>query len=133
MHPRDYTFGSVDSDKIRIWKCPEGDQLRAIDHPDSIVNTLAVNDDNVMVSGSNNGMLRFYDWDSGYNFQSLEPPLQPGTLSSEACIHDIKFDKSSMRMITAECDKTIKIWREDEDATPETHPINFNPGQGAHY
>jgi hypothetical protein len=30
-------------------------------------------------------------------------------------------------MITAECDKTIKIWKEDEEATPETHPINFNP------
>lgn len=26
-------------------------------------------------------------------------------------------------MITAECDKTIKIWKEDETATPETHPI----------
>jgi len=29
-----------------------------------------------------------------------------------------------MRLITAECDKTIKIWKEDEDATPETHPID---------
>ena len=29
-------------------------------------------------------------------------------------------------MITAECDKTIKIYKEDEDATPETHPIIFN-------
>jgi pleiotropic regulator 1 len=27
------------------------------------------------------------------------------------------------RLITAECDKTIKIWKEDENATPETHPI----------
>jgi pleiotropic regulator 1 len=30
-------------------------------------------------------------------------------------------------MITAECDKTIKIWKEDETATPETHPIVFDP------
>jgi len=29
-----------------------------------------------------------------------------------------------MRLITAECDKTIKIWKEDEDATSETHPID---------
>jgi pleiotropic regulator 1 len=28
-----------------------------------------------------------------------------------------------MRMITAECDKSIKIWKEDETATPETHPV----------
>jgi pleiotropic regulator 1 len=33
-------------------------------------------------------------------------------LSSEAAIFDIKFDKSSSRIITAECDKTIKIWKE---------------------
>ena len=31
-----------------------------------------------------------------------------------------------MRLITTECDKTIKIWKEDEDATPETHPIDEN-------
>jgi len=30
-------------------------------------------------------------------------------------------------MITAECDKTIKIYKEDEDATPETHPVVFTP------
>ena len=54
--------------------------------------------------------------------------MQPGTLSSESAIFDILFDKSSLRMITAECDKTIKIWKEDETATPETHPIRFDAG-----
>jgi pleiotropic regulator 1 len=27
MHSENYTFASVDSDKLRIWKCPEGDEL----------------------------------------------------------------------------------------------------------
>jgi len=27
-------------------------------------------------------------------------------------------------LLTGECDKSIKIYKEDEDATPETHPIN---------
>jgi len=80
-----------------------------------------------MVSGGDNGTLHFYDWKSGHNFQKIKSPLQPGTLASEAAIFDIKFDKSSLRMITAECDKTIKIWKEDEKATPETHPLKFNP------
>ena len=44
--------------------------------------------------------------------------MQPGSLTSEAAIFDIKFDRSSLRMMTAECDKTIKIWKEDEDARP---------------
>lgn len=28
-----------------------------------------------------------------------------------------------MRYITGECDKSIKMYKEDENATPETHPI----------
>jgi len=28
-------------------------------------------------------------------------------------------------LITGECDKTIKIWREDETATEETHPLDL--------
>ena len=27
MHSEDYSFASVDSDKIRIWQCPDGDEL----------------------------------------------------------------------------------------------------------
>ena len=29
------------------------------------------------------------------------------------------------RLITCEADKTIKVWKEDPDATPETHPIDM--------
>lgn len=28
-----------------------------------------------------------------------------------------------MRLFTGECDKTIKVYKEDEKATPESHPI----------
>lgn len=31
------------------------------------------------------------------------------------------------RLVTCEADKTIKMWREDANATEETHPINFVP------
>jgi pleiotropic regulator 1 len=53
--------------------------------------------------------------------------VQPGSLSCEAGIFATTFDKSGLRFISGECDKTIKIWKEDEDATPETHPMNFKP------
>jgi pleiotropic regulator 1 len=52
--------------------------------------------------------------------------MQPGSLESEASIYALAFDKSSTRLISAECDKSIKIWQEDSEATEETHPINFN-------
>lgn len=71
MHHKEWTFASGGADKIRIWKCPEGDQLRTIAGHNSIVNCLALNNDNVLVSGSDTGALSFFDWESGHCFQKL--------------------------------------------------------------
>lgn len=124
IHHEEYTFLSGGCDNVKVWKCPEGRFLRNLTGHNAIVNSIAVNKDNVVVSGADNGTLHFWDYKSGYAFQQLESPVQPGSLSSEAGIFDIKFDHSSTRMITAECDKTIKMWKEDENATPEDFPIN---------
>lgn len=70
---------------------------------------------------------RFWDWKSSNNFQAAASVLQPGSLESECGILATSFDKTGSRLITAECDKSIKMWKEVEDATPETHPINFRP------
>ena len=70
----------------------------------------------------------FWDYKTGYNFQTTESTVQPGSLESEAGIFCSIFDRSGSRLITGEADKTIKIWKEDENATPETHPIkNWKP------
>ncbi len=29
------------------------------------------------------------------------------------------------RLITCEADKTIKVWKEDAEATPESHPVDM--------
>jgi pleiotropic regulator 1 len=113
------------SDNIKVWQCPEGKFMRNISGHNAIVNAIALNKDGVVVSGADNGSLYFWDYKSGYNFQKIDSPVQPGSLSSEAGIFAIKFDHSSTRMITAECDKTIKMWKEVEDATPEQYPIDF--------
>ena len=70
---------------------------------------------------------RFWDWKSSNNFQATESILQPGSLESECGILDMSFDQTGSRLITAECDKSIKMWKEVEDATPESHPVNFRP------
>nr|CAG4640746.1 EOG090X03RP [Eulimnadia texana] len=93
----------------------------------AIVNCLAVNADNVLVSGADNGSMYFWDWKTGYNFQRTQAPVQPGSMDSEAGIFALSFDNSGTRLITAEADKTIKIYKEDETATEETHPINWRP------
>ena len=69
----------------------------------------------------------FWDWKSGYQFQRLDSLVQPGSLDSEAGIFCATFDKTGLRLITGEADKTIKIWKEDDEATPETHPLDWKP------
>ena len=41
---------------------------------------------------------------------------------SEAGVFAAAFDKTGTRLITVEADKTIKMWKQDEDASETTHP-----------
>ena len=68
---------------------------------------------------------RFWDWKSGHCFDQGRTQVQPGSLESEAGIFAAAFDQSGTRLLTAEADKTVKFWKEDTSATPETHPLNF--------
>ena len=63
-----------------------------------------------------NGSMCFWDWRTGYNFQKLQTVVQPGSLDSEAGIFACCFDISGCRLLTAEADKTIKIYKEEETA-----------------
>lgn len=110
-----------------MWKLPEGEQIRKLEGHNDIINSLALNQDNVLVSGGNAGEMCLWDWPSGYMFQRLPPIVQPGSLACEAGVYAMTFDRSGLRLITADCDKTIKIYKEDENATPESHPIDFTP------
>ena len=65
---------------------------------------------------ADNGTLHFWDWKTGYNFQKQQTVAQPGSLDSEAGIFATTFDLSGCRLITAEADKTIKIYKEDDSA-----------------
>ena len=60
--------------------------------------------------------MAFWDWKSAYKFQSLDTTVQPGSLESEAGIFASTFDRTGLRLITCEADKTIKIWKEDPNA-----------------
>lgn len=125
-HSEECTFASAGADKIRVWKCPEGQPLRNIGGHNAIINAIALNKDNVLVTAGDNGSMYFWDWASGYNFQRIQTTPQPGSLSCEAGIFAATFDLSSLRLITAECDKTIKIWKEDETATMEDYPVELS-------
>lgn len=68
-HPTENAFATAASDKIRFWKTPEGKHLRSIgDQAETVLNALALNEDNVLVSGADDGTLGFYDWSTGNCF-----------------------------------------------------------------
>ncbi|EKX47493.1 hypothetical protein GUITHDRAFT_69596 [Guillardia theta CCMP2712] len=127
LHPNKYLFASGSADNLKQWKCPEGVFMKNVDQTPyrAVVNCMAVNHDDVMVAGYDNGSIRFMDWKTGYNFHTEQTRVQPGSLEAEAGIFDCCFDKTGTRLITCEADKTIKVWKEDENATPETHPIEW--------
>ncbi|CAL1268764.1 unnamed protein product [Larinioides sclopetarius] len=127
IHPRLNMFASGAPDNIKQWRCPDGNFVQNLTGHNAIVNCLGINSDNVLVSGGDNGTLYFWDWKTGYNFQRLQAPVQPGSIDSEAGIFACTFDQSGSRLLSAEADKTIKIFKEDETATEETHPVNWKP------
>ncbi|RCN25938.1 hypothetical protein ANCCAN_28345 [Ancylostoma caninum] len=60
-------------------------------------------------------------------FQKIQTKPQPGSIDSEAGIYAMCYDKTGLRLITGEADKTIKMYKEDDEATEETHPIVWRP------
>jgi pleiotropic regulator 1 len=53
--------------------------------------------------------MSFWDWKSGHRFQSLDTTAQPGSLDAESGIMSSTFDRSGLRLITGEADKTSKF------------------------
>lgn len=118
--PPPSTFFSSIPEKAR-----DGVFLNNMSGHNTIINSLSVNEDNVLVSGGDNGSLCLWDYATGHNFQRIETIAQPGSLDAEAGIFASSFDMSGSRLVTCEADKTVKIWKEDLEATPESHPIDM--------
>ncbi|EMD01217.1 hypothetical protein BAUCODRAFT_60799 [Baudoinia panamericana UAMH 10762] len=129
-HPTEYTFASASPGQIKQWLCPKGDFMQNFTGHNSVINSLAVNEEDVLFSGGDNGSVAFWDWKTGHRFQYEDSLAQPGSLDAEAGIMSSTFDKSGLRLMTGEADKTIKVWKQDEDATPESHPLQWAPTMG---
>ena len=128
VHPTEYNFASGGADNVKKFGLPQGEFLfNFLQNQNAIINAMAVNEDGVLATGGDDGSLWFRDWKSGNAFQQAESVVQPGSLDSEAGIYAMSFDMSGTRLVTCEADKTIKMWKEDETATPESHPIDFQP------
>eukprot|EP01136_Pigoraptor_vietnamica_P006720 Opistho-1_new@39983 len=127
LHHTEFTFATAAPDNIKQWRFPNGDFIQNLSGHNALIDSMALNQDDVLVSGGDNGSMRFWDWRSGYNFQELQSPVQPGSLDSEAGVLAMAFDVTGSRLITGDADKSIKIYKEDDSATQETHPLNWQP------
>ncbi|KAG7366402.1 serine/threonine protein kinase [Nitzschia inconspicua] len=119
------TFVSGAADCLKYWQAKDGRFLKSYTGHKAVVNAMAVNEDGVLVSGGDDGTMHFWDYKTGYNFQSSTSIVQPGSLDAENAIYCAEFDGTGTRLITGEADKSIKIWKQDEDASELTDPIDM--------
>lgn len=126
-HPREFSFASASADAIKTWAFPDGVFMRNLADGQSrtLVNALAVNEDGVAVSGGDDGVLSFWDYSAAHRFDAQRSQVQPGSLDCEAGIYAVGFDRSGSRLVTGEADKTVRMWREDENASEESHPLKW--------
>ncbi|KAG7844422.1 hypothetical protein KL941_003798 [Ogataea angusta] len=119
----DQQLVSASSDGIKKFQLPDCTYLQnfeffntnKIEHGNTIINTLASNSDGVMFGGCDDGKFAFWDWESGEIFQQGQNVAVPGSLAGETGILCSKFDQSGLRLITANVDKSIKIWRQIDE------------------
>lgn len=52
-----FCFASASPDNIKIWKFPDGNFLQNFMGLQALINTLAVNSDNVLMSGGKSGLV----------------------------------------------------------------------------
>jgi pleiotropic regulator 1 len=123
--PFDNSFVSAAADACRTWRRKDGALLRTMRGHNAVLNSCDINSAGVMATAGDDGSLRMWDYRTGYNLQRLETVAQPGSLACEAGIYDCAFDRSGTRLITCEADKSVKIWKEQAEADPESHPIDM--------
>lgn len=122
-HPAESSVATASTSDVRSWRHSDG-QLLTNYHSEGIgiINSLSVNADGVLFGGGDDGNLSFFDYKSGHKYQELPTTKIPGSLDSERGILSASFDQTGLRLITGESDKSIKMWKQIPEATPETHP-----------
>jgi pleiotropic regulator 1 len=120
------TFISGAADTLKKWQGKEGRFIKNFSGHKAVINAVAMNDDGVVVSGADNGSMNFWDYKTGHCFQKTETVAQPGSLDAENGIYAAAFDMTGTRLVTGEADKTIKIWKQGEDSSELSHPIDMS-------
>lgn len=126
---------SCGADDIRVWKMPTGEFLcnanTQVDKKGKGIaedelayrwSCCAMSPRSVLTVGSQDGDVAYYDWNRPQPVGASDTPFYcpyqltksksiPGTLPGEGGINAVVYDVSGTRMITAESDKSVKVWK----------------------
>ena len=119
VHPIENTFVSCGTDNIRKWRLPLGEFMCNMRSTTSIEGNCrwscaSCSARDVLCVGSEDGALRFFQWQANLPFQQLQTKALPGSLECETVIHCCTFDRSGTRLMTGEGDSSVKTWKEVE-------------------
>lgn len=129
LHPSEFSMTSASAGDIKSWMLPSGSLLTNFESKSlGTINTLSTNEDDVLFAGGDDGSISFFDYRSGHLYQKVYTRIMPGSSESERGVLCSTFDRTGTRLLTGETDKSIKIWKQVEDATHFTDPgLPWNP------
>merc|ERR1711909_109803 len=115
---------------IRLWDLAAGKSLATLTNHKKSVRGLVLHPKLFMFASGGPDNIKQWKCPEGKFIQNLSGHnaiVNCLAMNSDAGIFQMKFDHSGSRLITCEADKTIKIYKEDDSATEESHPINWKP------
>ncbi|KAI2509598.1 pre-mRNA-splicing factor [Fragilaria crotonensis] len=121
----EHTFVSGAPDCLKKWQGKDGRFIKSYRGHNAVVNALAVNDDGVLSVAAMTDRFNFGIMKLGTAFRT-STVAQPGSLEAENGIFASAFDLTGTRLITCEADKSVKIWKQDDEASDESHPIDMS-------
>lgn len=100
VHPRAFSFSSAAADNIKTWGLQEGVFMRNLinGHGGKLVNVIYVNEDVVLESGGDDGMVGFWDYYYAHRFDEVQSQVAPGSLEYDAGIYSLAFYKTGSRL-----------------------------------
>lgn len=69
--------------------------------------------------------MTFWGWDAAAALQTIQTAAQPESLAVEADVFATECAVNGSRLLTAEADKTIKMWNAVDGATKADYSLNW--------
>ncbi|KAH9254675.1 hypothetical protein BASA81_007442 [Batrachochytrium salamandrivorans] len=115
IHPTEFAFCSASTNSIKKFAYPAGTLMQNFNFESmggGLIHSMQIRQSGELaVSGSEDGMLRFWDWKSGRLAQQLKMRTVPGSLENEHAITALAFDMTGDRLICCVGDKSVQMFQ----------------------